>query len=305
MRAHTEEAFEQAIVASLVDDGWERGQSDGYDPELALDRDQLLTFIGATQMDAWNTLLAYAGDDQDFAQREFCRLVARELDSRGALDVLRNGVKDRGVRIQLAYFRPAHTVAEDALDDYRRNRCTVHNQLRYSPDHGNTLDLALFLNGIPVATAELKNHLTGQTVKDAKDQYRDHRDPKDLIFAKRALVHFAVDPELVFVTTRLAGQETRFLPFNQGTGGPGNIGGAGNPPADDGYASAYLWRQVRQRQIAKDRAGAGTVDRRGLQLLLRLGLQPGQQDQHHERGVLPDQHHHDCQNRKVRVPSHG
>ena len=246
-RAHTEHAFEQAILDAMLADGWLPGTTDGYDPELALDTDQLLTFIGATQQKSWDRLVDYAGGDHALAQREFCRLLARELDARGALDVLRNGVKDRGVRINLAYFRPAHTVADDALEDYRHNRLSVRNQLRYSPEHGNTVDLALFVNGIPVATAELKNHLTGQTVEDAKHQYRTDRDPKDLIFAKRTLVHFAVDPDLVFVTTRLAGADTRFLPFNQGTNGPGNIGGAGNPPAgESGYATSYLWERVWQ-----------------------------------------------------------
>jgi type I restriction enzyme R subunit len=191
----------------------------------------------------------YAGDDAGLAEREFLRFLAREIDVQGALDVVRNGVKDRGVRVKLAYFRPAHTVAEDALDDYRKNRLSVTRQLRYSNTNTNELDLVLFVNGIPVATAELKNHLTGQTVEDAKHQYRIERDPKDLLFAKRALVHFAVDADLVFLTTRLSGDKTGFLPFNQGTGGPGNIGGAGNPASVDGgsgYRTAYLWEQVWQ-----------------------------------------------------------
>ncbi|WP_344209259.1 type I restriction endonuclease subunit R [Kribbella sancticallisti] len=195
----------------------------------------------------WDTLLQYAGGDVALAEREFLRFLAKEIDSRGVLDVLRNGVKDRGVRIRLAYFRPAHTVADDALDEYRKNRLSVTRQLRFSQENTNELDLALFVNGIPVATAELKNHLTGTTVEDAKKQYREDRDPKELLFAKRALVHFAVDPELVFLTTRLRGRDTTFLPFNQGTGGPGNTGGAGNPEVQEGgsgYRTAYLWEQV-------------------------------------------------------------
>ncbi|MET9314204.1 type I restriction endonuclease [Kribbella sp. NPDC003505] len=193
--------------------------------------------------------MQFAGGDLAVAERDLTRVVAKEIDQRGVLDVLRNGIKDRGVRIRLAYFRPAHTVAEDALAEYQQNRLSVTRQLRYGANSTKALDLALFVNGIPLATAELKNPLTGQTVEHAKEQYRNDRDPKELLFARRALVHFAVDPELVFVTTRLRGKDTVFLPFNQGTGGPGNIGGAGNPVVDSdgsGYRTAYLWEETWQ-----------------------------------------------------------
>jgi type I restriction enzyme, R subunit len=253
VRVLTEEAFENEIVKSMHDAGWLEGGNDTYRHEFGLDSGQLSTFIGATQMDAWNTLVAYAGGDQTVAQQQFMRFLARELDERGALDVLRNGVKDRGVRIRLAYFRPAHMVAEDALDDYRRNQLSVTQQLRYSlPNPKLSVDLALFVNGIPVATAEIKSSASQhpQTVEDAKEQYRQDRDPNDLLFARRTLAHFAVDEDLVFVTTRLRGDRTAFLPFNRGTAGPGNAGGAGNPllaaDAGPGYRTSYLWQQVWQ-----------------------------------------------------------
>ena len=116
-------------------------------------------------------------------------------------------------------------------------------------DAGNRLDLTLFLNGIPVATAELKNPLTGQGVEDAKEQYRNDRDPTELIFSRRVIANFAVDPTMVFVATQLRGPSTRFLPFNMGSDGPGQAGGAGNPPAtrDGKYATSYLWDEVWQR----------------------------------------------------------
>jgi type I restriction enzyme R subunit len=249
----TEAAFEEEIVASMLASGWVEGSQSNYRAEYALDTGQLFTFIGASQPDAWSTLVAYAGGDLTVAMQQFARFLARELDERGALDVLRNGVKDRGVRIHLAYFRPAHTVAEDALDDYRKNQLSVTRQLHYSaatPHH--SVDLALFVNGIPVATAELKSAASRQpqTVEDAKQQYRGDRDPKDLFFARRTLVHFAVDEDLVFLTTRLRGDRTPFLPFNRGTAGPGNPGGAGNPPVPagggPGYRTSYLWEQVWQ-----------------------------------------------------------
>ncbi|WP_103336818.1 type I restriction endonuclease subunit R [Amycolatopsis sp. CA-126428] len=249
-RAHTEEPFEDTIVEALVTSGWRPGDKDAYLPDLGLDPSQLVPFVEATQPDAWKTLEQFAGGNPAVAEKEFLRLVAKQIDQRGTLDVLRAGVKDRGVRIKLAYFRPAHTVAEGALDEYRRNRLSVTQQLRYSATSRHELDLVLFVNGLPVATAELKNPLTGSTVDDAMTQYRTTRDPKELLFAKRALVHFAVDTDMVFLTTRLRGEQTLFLPFNQGTGGPGNVGGAGNPPASadgSGYRTAYLWEQVWQK----------------------------------------------------------
>jgi type I restriction enzyme R subunit len=175
----------------------------------------------------------------------FAQYLGKQIDERGVLDVLRRGVKDRGVLIRLAYFRPAHTITDDALAFYRKNRLTVTRQLRYSLANTNALDLVLFVNGIPLATAELKNPLTGQTVEHAKKQYREDRDPKELLFARRTLAHFAVDPDLVFVTTKLDRGKTRFLPFNTGSDGPGVSGGAGNPPSKPGgYRTSYLWEHI-------------------------------------------------------------
>ncbi len=247
-RVHREVAFEDAIESSLLASGWHRGIPDNYRRDLGLDTSELHAFIGATQPDEWQRRLAYHGGDSGEAMRSFERLVAKEIDERGALDVLRHGVKDRGITFRLAYFRPAHTIAADALTLYRANRLSVTRQLHYSaatPDR--SVDLALFVNGIPVATAELKNPLTGQTVEDAKRQYRRDRDPAEPLFARRTLVHFAVDPDLVFLTTRLDGDRTRFLPFNTGSDGPGRSGGAGNPPAEPGrYRTSYLWEVVWQ-----------------------------------------------------------
>ncbi|MBW4701230.1 type I restriction endonuclease subunit R [Micromonospora sp. RL09-050-HVF-A] len=240
-----ERSFEVAIEGALMGGGWLRGATGNYDRQLGLDTAELFAFIGATQPDEWAKVLPYHGNDPDVARREFAQYLARQIDGRGPLDVLRRGVKDKGVLIRLAYFKPAHAITDDALTLYRANRLTVTRQLAYSTSNNNTLDLVLFVNGIPLATAELKNPLTGQTVEDAKEQYRRTRDPKELLFARRTLVHFAVDPDLVFVTTKLAGEKTRFLPFNTGSNGPGASGGAGNPPVGvSGYRSSYLWEQI-------------------------------------------------------------
>ncbi|WP_035856974.1 type I restriction endonuclease subunit R [Cryptosporangium arvum] len=243
MKVHGEGAFESAIEQSLLDSGWRPGIPARYDRQLGLDTSELFAFLGDTQNDAWLKLVAYHSKDVVETQRHFAEYLAKQIDERGPLDVLRRGIKDKGIPFRLAYFKPAHSITDDALTLYRANRLTVTRQLRYSARDDKSLDLALFVNGIPLATAELKNPLTNQTVEDAKKQYRTDRDPKELLFARRALAHFAVDPDLVFVTTRLAGDDTRFLPFNTGSAGPGKSGGAGNP-AVDGYRTAYLWEQI-------------------------------------------------------------
>ncbi|MFE1325811.1 type I restriction endonuclease subunit R [Streptomyces sp. NPDC058741] len=248
---HTESAFGEAIVAAMVERGWREARPQDYQADLGLDTNELFTFIGATQPDEWNELLTVYGDDPNEAQRGFATRLAQAIATNGLLDVLRNGVKDRGVLLRVAYFKPNLVAHDSVLDGYRANRLTVVRELEYATkqaDWGNRLDLALFLNGIPVATAELKNPLTKQGVEQAKEQYRTDRDPTELIFTRRVVANFAVDPDLVFVATQLKGKNTRFLPFNTGSNGPGQPGGAGNPaPTAYGtYATSYLWEQVWQ-----------------------------------------------------------
>ncbi len=250
--SHTELRFEEAIEAHLLGHGWISGTASNYRPALGLDTAELFTFIGATQPKEWERLLGLHGG-ADVAQRKFSERLAAEITQRGTVDVLRRGVVDLGVRIDLAYFRPAHEITPDLLALYDANRCTVTRQVHFSEkDSDKSVDLMLSVNGLPVATAELKNPLTGQDVHHAIRQYREDRKPTELLFAKRAVVHFAVDPDEVYLTTRLEGRGTRFLPFNQGSGGPGRSGGAGNPSDPSGYASAYLWEQVWQRDTWLD-----------------------------------------------------
>ncbi|MGP8320670.1 MAG: type I restriction endonuclease, partial [Methanosarcinaceae archaeon] len=149
----------------------------------------------------------------------------------------------------VAYFAPASSMNPETQRLYKENRLTITRQLQYSEKHEKSIDVVLGLNGIPVATAELKNPMTGQTWRNAIHQYKNDRDQNDLIFRfkKRSLVHFAVDPDEVYMTTRLSGRNTRFLPFNMGDGT-----GAGNPENPDGYKTAYLWEQVLQRDSFLD-----------------------------------------------------
>ena len=241
---HVEEQFESAIEASMLAAGWGRGSPQDYRPGLGLDVEQLFAFLTTTQPKAWAKILGYYGGDDGTGREKFAEHLAGELDQRGPLDVLRHGLKDHGVAVSMAFFAPASTLSPELVALHAANRLSVTRQLRYSATTADELDLTLFVNGIPTATAELKNPLTGQDVEDAKRQYRQDRSPKELLFARRALVHFAVDPDLVFLTTRLTGPSTRFLPFNLGTGGPGHEGGAGNPTPRAGYKTAYLWEQV-------------------------------------------------------------
>jgi type I restriction enzyme R subunit len=247
MTGVNESLFEDAISTHLVDRGGyalckrgvgQAGPAD-FDAVLGVDTAELFAFIGATQGDSWSALVKHHGGDAGAAQRKFLQRLAQQLDERGTLDVLRHGVMDGPVSIRLAFFKPAHALTPELVQRYEANRLTVTRQLAYDSASTKTLDLCLFVNGIPVATAELKNQLTGQSVEHAKEQYRNDRDPKNVTLTRRALVHFAVDPESVAMTTKLDGKATRFLPFNLG-----HAGGAGNPPNPAGHRTAYLWEQV-------------------------------------------------------------
>jgi type I restriction enzyme R subunit len=244
---HTEFAFEERVEYELLRRGWIRAPWP-YDAGLGLATQELWEFVGKTQVEKFEKLIELHGGDQATAMRAFAIRVANEIDARGVLDVLRHGVKDRGVLVDLCYFRPGHTRAADALKDYDSNVLSVARQLHFSVrDSRDSVDLAFFVNGLPVASVELKNPMTGQDADDAVAQYR-RRDPNELYFARRTLVHFAVDPDRAFVTTRLRGGDTEFLPFNVGSAGAGNSGGAGNPgPLGNDYSVSYLWEKIWQR----------------------------------------------------------
>ena len=258
-----ERAFDDAIVSVLVSGlpdgassgragepwrgygefipgGYRLGKSEEYDRSLCLVPEDVYDFILATQPKGWGRLKEHYGED---VKKRFLQRLAHEIERRGTLDVLRNGIKDAGCKFKLAYFKPASGLNEELRELYRANQFSVIRQLHYSARNENSLDLALFLNGIPIFTAELKNPLNGQNVEDAMKQYQTDRDPREPLFSYgRCLAHLAVDPNLVYVTTHLRGQKTRFLPFNRGWDR-----GAGNPPVSPtqrGYATSYLWETI-------------------------------------------------------------
>ena len=243
-----ERGFEKAIEASLLDHGgYLKSEPSNFDSVLGLDTAELFAFIGATQIAQWEKLLGQYGNDSNNAQRGFAKRLASEIDNRGTVDVLRHGVVDLGVTIRLAFFRPAHGLTPELRTLYEANRVSVTRQLPFEPNSNKTLDMVLLVNGIPTATAELKNPLTNQDIEHAIVQYRNDRDPRNVTLVKRALVHFAVDPERVAMTTKLAGEATRFLPFNLG-----HDGHAGNPTNPGGHRSSYLWERVWQKDAWMD-----------------------------------------------------
>jgi type I restriction enzyme R subunit len=228
--------------------GYRRRKPEDYDRTLCLLPRDVVDFVLATQPNEWKKLEQHHGAG---VRAQFLKRLAAEIERRGALDVLRNGIKDSGCKFRLAYFRPASGLNEETRRLHAANLFAVVRQLRYSTKNENCLDLVLFLNGIPIFTAELKNPLNGQDVEDAIRQYKTDRDPREpLLTYDRCLAHFAVDPDLVYVTTQLAGPRTRFLPFNQG-----KFGGAGNPPVPptrSGYATGYLWEETWSRDSVLD-----------------------------------------------------
>ncbi len=239
MSITSENTFETAIIEDLVaSGGYRECEASAYSPELGMYKAEVLQFLQTTQPKHWNKLAAIHGEE--VSNRVIARLY-KEMDLRGALDVIRNGFVDYGVRFKMAFFKPESDLNPDTLALYEQNRLKVVRQVYYSQKNRNSVDLVLSLNGLPVATLELKNRFTKQNSADAKKQYATTRDNKELLFAfkKRALVHFAVDDETVYMTTRIDGSKTRWLPFNKGY-----HHGAGNAPSPAGYRSDYLWRDV-------------------------------------------------------------
>ena len=248
MNLHKEVHFETTICAHLAANGWlyVEGDAANYDRKHALYLPDLLAWIETTQPDSWLRLGKTHGP---MAGERIAERVRKSLDERGTLEVLRRGVEMLGLKepLSLVQFKPALAINPAIQQRYAANRLRVVRQVRHSPNHPNdALDLVLFVNGIAVATAELKSDFT-QSVGDAVDQYRFDRHPQPkggvaepiLGFPGGALVHFAVSQTEVMMTTRLAGPATRFLPFNRG-----NHGAAGNAPNPDGFATAYLWEDV-------------------------------------------------------------
>ncbi|HUN09098.1 MAG TPA: DEAD/DEAH box helicase family protein [Aggregatilineales bacterium] len=245
---HSEAAFETVIEEHLLANGYVH-VTPPFDTERAIFPNEVLQFIQQTQPKDWAKLEALHGGKTG---QQIINDLCKWMDTYGALHTLRHGFKCYGRTLRVAFFKAAHGLNPELERQYTANRPGIMRQLHFSARHPDlSLDMTIVLNGIPVATLELKNPLTGQTAENAKRQYREDRDPREILFEfkRRALVHFAVDTEVVWMTTRLAGSATQFLPFNKG-----NRGGAGNPPdpQDRSYRTAYLWEEVLQRDSLLD-----------------------------------------------------
>jgi type I restriction enzyme R subunit len=245
---HSEAAFESAIEQHLLAHGYVGVEPEGFDRERAIFPPTVLAFIRETQPKEWAKLEGLHGAKTgDQVLSDLCKW----MDVNGSLATLRHGFKCYGRTLHVAYFKAAHELNPELEERYAKNRVGLTRQLRFSTRSEQSLDVTLSLNGIPLATIELKNPMTGQTVEDARRQYKQDRDPREPIFEfkRRTLVHFAVDTEAVMMTTRLAGSATHFLPFNKGEGG-----GAGNPPDPAGrsYRTAYLWEDALARDSVLD-----------------------------------------------------
>lgn len=250
-----ERFFQNDIIKSLSEQGWLVGSASEYDKAHALYPEDLIGYFKDAWPERWEK---FCKSNPQNTEKVFVQKTVRELERKGTLDVLRHGFKVPGVKIDLCSFKPDHGMNPDTERRYTANRLRVVEEVSYSPharpgEYNPRLDLVLFVNGIPTATLELKSEFK-QTVEHAKRQYKKDRPVKDpvtrkseplLTFKRGALVHFAVSQDEVAMTTKLAGKDTFFLPFNRGTAD----GGAGNPRAEhEGtYATAYLWEQLFQK----------------------------------------------------------
>ena len=256
----TEKHFEEYIESYLISEGggWTKATDEGYCSEISkgmsLDITTLTDFVKATQPMSWRRFERMCTINP---LRQFYKAFENAVTQDGLISVLRHGFKHRGIPFRVCYFKPESELNELANEHYRQNICHCIRQWHYTEVNNNSIDMMLAINGIPVVAIELKNQLTGQSVDDAKRQWAYNRNPKDPAFGfnKRILAYFACDLYDVYMTTKLEGAQTYFLPFNQGSNGSGKDGGAGNPRnKEEGqdYVTEYFWRNVLQKDKLLD-----------------------------------------------------
>lgn len=254
--AENEKQFESNIEAFLISPagGYEKATDAGYTSSsgMALDIHTLVWFVKATQPIMWQRFEKQCNSDP---YKKFYKCFEDAVQMDGLLSVMRHGFKHRGMDFRVCYFKPESTLNDVAVKRYEQNVCQCIRQWHYSEQNNNSVDMMLAINGIPVVAIELKNQLTGQTVDNAKLQWQYDRDQREPAFwlNHRILAYFAVDLYEAWMTTELKGANTYFLPFNQGSNGAGNDGGAGNPQAeDDNYVTSYIWENVLQKDSLLD-----------------------------------------------------
>lgn len=240
-----ERRFEEDIETFLISDegGYIKGKTSDFDREYSLNRNDLFKFLEETQEKAWTR---YKNAFPYDYENNFIKRFNEEVSLRGIIDVIRNDITDRGFKFKLAFFKPETNLSQEGWDLYSKNILNETRQLKYSTQNENSIDIVLLLNGIPLVALELKNQITGQNSSNAQKQFMYDRDPREIIFRfkQRVIAYFAVDHYDVKYTTKLAGKDTYYLPFNQGSNGAGNVGGEGNPLNPNGYTTDYLWKKV-------------------------------------------------------------
>ena len=248
--ATNERRFEEDIESAMLLGGYIKG-NDTYDAQAGLYVETLINFIRKTQPREWRRFENINPSD---TVKKFCAAFDNACDISGLVYVLRHGFKHRGIKFRVCYFKPESTLNQTAAAQYAKNHMACYRQWHYSADNNRSVDMVLVLNGIPVFAFELKNQYTGQTVENAKKQWMYDRDSREICFQfnKRILGYFAIDHLEVYMATKLAGKDTYFLPFNQGSNGAGHDGGKGNPSNSNGYPTAYLWEQVFQKDSMID-----------------------------------------------------
>lgn len=239
-----EKRFEQDIEEYLITQGgYAKGNPQNFDRKLGLDTATFVSFLKNSQPKCWERYVKiYGADSEKQIVERFCR----EVKMNNLLHVLRKGFTDRGITFKAVFWKPETSINDTTAKQYETNILHCTRQLHYSVFNENSIDIVLFVNGIPVVSMELKCQFTGQNSANAIEQYKFDRAGKDTIFnfKERVLVHFAVDLSSVYMTTKLEGEKTYFLPFNQGSNGAGKVGGQGNPINENGYSTSYLWENV-------------------------------------------------------------
>ncbi|WP_270967283.1 type I restriction endonuclease subunit R [Campylobacter upsaliensis] len=237
--------LESFIESSLLKSGYIKRKSEDYDKSLGVDRELFLNFLHSTQAKTLQELEIRGIKEQELLKRIFS-----QIQDKGSLKALQAGVKIRDITIKLAHPKPNSSANEKAIENYNKNIFSITRQLYFSEKNNKSLDMVIFLNGLPLITMELKNPFTGQNVYNAIEQYKKDRDPRESIF-KQSVVHFALDSDLIYMSTKLEGIQTKFLPFNRGlNNGSGAIGlecGGGNPAVKDKMKTSYFWEELLQK----------------------------------------------------------
>ena len=245
MTNYTEKDLENFIESALLENGYIKRESKDYDKSLCMDKELFERFLQSTQAKALQEL-----EKRNIKEQELLKRVASQISEKGILKALQSHIEIMGVKLSLAYPKPNSSANPQAIENYKKNIFSITRQLYYSEKNNNSLDMAIFLNGLPLITMELKNPFTYQNAHNATKQYKTDRDPRERIF-KQSVVYFAFDSDEVYMSTKLEGMATRFLPFNRGlNNGSGEIGcecGSGNPLVANKMKTSYFWEEILQK----------------------------------------------------------